>query len=83
MHLNSLKAGASTSAFNAEEMDAQNRTCSYDNLATLGGIALGPMSANVSRLGVILLSIVITVWFARRRGGRQIKGVTWIWQPLS
>ncbi|MEM7662389.1 MAG: CPBP family intramembrane glutamic endopeptidase [Pseudomonadota bacterium] len=45
--------------------------------------ALGPMSANVSRIGVIVLSILITVWFAKRHGGRRIKGVIWMRQPAA
>ena len=40
--------------------------------------ALGPMAANLSRLAVIVISIAVTVWAARSRGGRVVRGRAWI-----
>lgn len=41
--------------------------------------ALGPMPANVSRLVVILLSVVVTVIVAKRRGGLVVRGRAWLY----
>ncbi len=40
--------------------------------------ALGPMAANLSRLAVIFVSIVVTAWLARARGGRVVRGRAWL-----
>ncbi len=40
--------------------------------------AQGPMSANLSRFAVILLSIIVTVIHARTRGGRTVRGRSWL-----
>lgn len=41
--------------------------------------AAGPAYANAARLAVILVSIIVTVMAARRRGGRIVMGRLWIW----
>ncbi|MEM9690092.1 MAG: CPBP family intramembrane glutamic endopeptidase [Pseudomonadota bacterium] len=40
--------------------------------------ALGPMPANVSRLAVIILSVIVTVVVAKRRGGLVVRGRHWL-----
>jgi len=55
----------------------------YWSLFNVSETALGSTTANVLRFVVILLSIVGTVIYARYRGGRIIKGRTWIWRGHS
>lgn len=41
--------------------------------------ALGPLPTVLLRLAVIVLSVVVTVRVARRRGGRVVRGRAWLW----
>lgn len=49
----------------------------YWTLFDISDTALGTTSANGLRVAVILISIAITVRYARGRGGRRIKGRAW------
>ncbi len=55
----------------------------YWELFAISDTALGSVSANVLRLAVIVLSIVLTVIAARRRGGRTVRGKAWFWPGAS
>lgn len=51
----------------------------YWILFDISHTALGPLAANVLRFAVVLLSVIITVLAARRRGGRVVHGRAWLW----
>ena len=51
----------------------------YWDWFTISDTAVGPVAANALRLAVILLSILITILAARRRGGRIVRGRAWHW----
>lgn len=52
----------------------------YWSLFETGGNALGNISGIVLRLLVILISIGFTILYARKMGGRRIKGRDWLWR---
>lgn len=47
-------------------------------LFSVSDSALGPMPANLARLAVIILSVVVTIIVANRRGGLIVKGRAWL-----
>lgn len=49
----------------------------YWSAFEISGTAAGNTEANILRLLSIVLTIIITIYFARRRGGLNIKGKTW------
>lgn len=51
----------------------------------IAGSAAGNLPSNILRIVVILLTIVVTVWYARRKGGRIITGTVWwtLSRPVS
>lgn len=49
----------------------------YWGLFAISETALGPLSANALRVAVILISVAMTVRFARRHGGLRIRGQAW------
>ena len=54
----------------------------YWEVFAVSDSALGPMSANISRLVVIILSVVMTLLYAKRRGGLcklMVTGRAWFW----
>ncbi|NZA27185.1 CPBP family intramembrane metalloprotease [Luteimonas sp. SJ-92] len=52
----------------------------YWELFAVADNALGPLAATLLRLGVVVLSVAVTVAVARRRGGLAIRGRAWFWR---
>jgi len=50
----------------------------YWLLFAISDTAVGSVTANALRLGVILLSVAVTIIAARRRGGRIVRGRAWL-----
>lgn len=47
-------------------------------LFSVSDSAIGPLAANIARLVVIVLSVIVTVLVARRRGGFVVSGRSWL-----
>jgi membrane protease YdiL (CAAX protease family) len=50
----------------------------YWDLFNVADTALGPMLANILRLVVIVLSVILTLWLGRRGRPRRIRGRVWL-----
>jgi len=50
----------------------------YWDWFAISDTAIGSITANALRLGVILLSVAVTIIAARRRGGRLVRGQAWL-----
>ena len=49
----------------------------YWSVFNISGTAVGDIPANILRMTAIVLTILITIYVANRRGGRLIKGKSW------